>query len=172
MLTNTQLDYAAANLKDSYPYNLLLDIMDKLDPDLCIFNVYIPALFDYIEKVDFCNIIEKVYIQKESLLSDDEKEELDNMLNYINKHMSEFEIDFEYTPTITYEEYLYKAYDRYKQDWCNQRGYKLEDVELAESEDLPYHDEMYVCLDEFEDNEFLDESYMYYLMKDEYACWA
>ena len=63
-----------------------------------------------------------------------------------------------------YEEYKEKAYEAYKRDWCQCRGYRLKRVEKAYRNNQEYHGEMFVSLGEFEDCEFTDEDYMRALM--------
>lgn len=51
---------------------------------------------------------------------------------------------------------LYKAY---KEDWCKNRGYNLEDID----EETGINGECYVCFNEFLDNEYQDKDYCQYL---------
>lgn len=48
------------------------------------------------------------------------------------------------------------AYVAYTKDWMDQRGYLAED----EEEENGFSGELYVCLDEFLDAEYTDDSYM------------
>lgn len=73
---------------------------------------------------------------------------------------------------IEYEILSHRAYELYKKDWCVTRGYSYAEVCQADKEDVEYHGEMFVCKAEFEDNEFLDEEYMKYLLSEEdFWCW-
>lgn len=67
-----------------------------------------------------------------------------------------------------YDEFLKKSYEMYKKDWCNARGYNLVSVSEAATHDDEYNGEMYASLEEFEDCEFSDESYMRSLLGEEY----
>lgn len=51
---------------------------------------------------------------------------------------------------------LYKAY---KEDWCKNKGYNLEDID----EETGINGECYVCFNEFLDNEYQDKDYCKYL---------
>ena len=51
---------------------------------------------------------------------------------------------------------LQTAYEKYKNDWCKIRGYKLADID----EEIGINGECYVCFDEFRTNEFQDAKYM------------
>lgn len=61
---------------------------------------------------------------------------------------------------------LLTAYDLYKFDWCQQRGYNLTEVQAAYDRDEEYNGEMFVCLNEFEDYEYQDEGYVKYLFEE------
>ena len=52
-------------------------------------------------------------------------------------------------------------YDLYIEDWCNSRGYALQDVDP----EYGINNECYVCFEEFCDNEYLDEEHMTELEK-------
>lgn len=52
-------------------------------------------------------------------------------------------------------------YELYKIDWCEQRNISLKDA-IANKEN-GINGEMYVCFDEFMDNEYQDKEYMDYL---------
>ena len=54
------------------------------------------------------------------------------------------------------------AYGWYVEDWCNARGYNPCDID----EEVGVNGECYVCLEEFEDNEFDDTEYMTYLFRE------
>lgn len=45
---------------------------------------------------------------------------------------------------------LYELYEKYKRDWCEARGYKLEDVD----EHVGINGECYACFYEWYDNEY------------------
>lgn len=69
---------------------------------------------------------------------------------------------------VTYEYLLRKFYGRYKWQWCKDRGCKPEDVD----EEIGINGECFVCMEEFEDNEFQDEEYMKSLLcEEEYSWW-
>lgn len=58
---------------------------------------------------------------------------------------------------LTYDYFLEKCYGRYKYEWCKQRGVKPEEVD----EEVGINGgECFVCLEEFEENEFQNEEYM------------
>lgn len=66
-----------------------------------------------------------------------------------------------------YDMLFLKAYELYKQDWCSQRGYKL-----GEEDENGFNGELYVCMAEFEDNEFKEEEYMKSLLdNDDFETW-
>lgn len=66
-----------------------------------------------------------------------------------------------------YDEFLEKAYELYKQDWCSQRGYIL-----GEENENGFNGELYVCKDEFADCEFNDENCMKSLLdSDDFVIW-
>ena len=56
------------------------------------------------------------------------------------------------------------AYEAYRRDWCNQRGYPFDEVAAAEKNDEEYEGQMYVCQSEFEDCEMQDDEYMEQLL--------
>ena len=72
---------------------------------------------------------------------------------------------------VSYDYLLKKSYGRYKWDWCKQRGFSLEEVEKANENDEEYQGQMFVCLKEFEGNEFQDRDYMKYLLCNEEFSW-
>lgn len=67
-----------------------------------------------------------------------------------------------------YDEFLEKAYERYKEEWCAARGYNPALVEKAAMEDMEYNGEMYASMGEFEDCEFVDGEYMRWLIGSDY----
>lgn len=48
------------------------------------------------------------------------------------------------------KEALTELYEEYKRDWCEARGYKLEDMD----EEVGINGECYVCFNEWYDNEY------------------
>lgn len=68
---------------------------------------------------------------------------------------------------VTYEYLLRKFYGRYKWQWCKDRGCKPEDVD----EGIGINGECFVCIEEFENNEFQDKEYMRNLLCDEEFKW-
>lgn len=66
-----------------------------------------------------------------------------------------------------YTKLLHKAYELYKADWCDSRGFNLKEVESANCRDQEYKGQMYACLLEFEDCEFADVEYMQELLTQE-----
>ena len=62
---------------------------------------------------------------------------------------------------------LKKSYGRYKWDWCKQRGCKPEDVD----EEIGINGECFVCIEEFESNEYQDREFMRHLLCDEEFDW-
>ena len=68
-----------------------------------------------------------------------------------------------------YNAFVKVCYEKYKTDWCSERGYKLADVD----EETGFNGECYVCLEEFEEFEFQDAEYMKNLLsEDEYEKWV
>jgi hypothetical protein len=64
---------------------------------------------------------------------------------------------------------LDKAYEQYKEDWCEIRGYSLEDVD---EESGFYGGDCYVSKDEFFNNEFNDEDIMREILnKEDFDMW-
>ena len=51
-----------------------------------------------------------------------------------------------------YKKLIQEAYKKYVKDWCEARGYNPEDVDL----ETGINGECYVCINEFEQNEFQD----------------
>ena len=68
---------------------------------------------------------------------------------------------------VTYEYLLRKFYGRYKWQWCKERGCKPEDVD----EEIGINGECFVCIEEFEDNEYQDREFMRHLLCDEEFDW-
>ena len=67
--------------------------------------------------------------------------------------------------TTLFDTLLIKSFEKYKQDWCNARGYDITRID----EEIGINGECYVCLDEFEINEFQDKDYICTLLDaDEY----
>lgn len=60
------------------------------------------------------------------------------------------------TDNTKYESFLKYAYELYKHEWCKERGYDIENWD----EEFGFGGESFVCLAEFEDNEFEDEECM------------
>ena len=58
------------------------------------------------------------------------------------------------------------AYQLYKKDWCESRGYVLEDVERAYLADEQYNGEMFASFEEFLANEFKDTEYITTLFRE------
>lgn len=61
-----------------------------------------------------------------------------------------------------YSALLRRAYALYQQDWCREHGYQLADWD----EEQGFGSESFVCLGEFENNEFEDRDYMEHLLPD------
>ena len=68
---------------------------------------------------------------------------------------------------VSYDYLLKKSYGRYKWDWCKQRGCKPEDVD----EEIGINGECFVCVEEFESNEYQDREFMRHLLCDEEFNW-
>lgn len=67
-----------------------------------------------------------------------------------------------------YKKLIHEAYKKYVKDWCEARGYKPEDVDL----EIGINGECYVCINEFEQNEFQNEEYMARILSDtEFGMW-
>ena len=67
-----------------------------------------------------------------------------------------------------YKKLIQEAYKKYVKDWCEARGYNPEDVDL----ETGINGECYVCINEFEQNEFQDEEYMARILTDaEFGMW-
>lgn len=47
---------------------------------------------------------------------------------------------------------VHQAYEQYKQQWCEERGYNLSDID----EEIGIHGECYVCFDEFVQNDLIN----------------
>jgi len=54
-------------------------------------------------------------------------------------------------------------YKEYKKEWCEERRYELEEMELV-AEDEDYSGECFACYGEFCDNELQDGEYAVHLM--------
>lgn len=82
---------------------------------------------------------------------------------YIEEMYSYSELD-EYgdilvlTEGMELEEFLF---EKYKEDWCKERGYTLSDID----EELGINGECFACYEEFLNNEYKNEEYMLYLIK-------
>jgi len=57
---------------------------------------------------------------------------------------------------MQYKILLFRAYEKYKRDWCASRGYSLTDID----EETEINGECYVCIREFENNEFQEAEYI------------
>ena len=57
---------------------------------------------------------------------------------------------------MNYKELVNKAYSKYVKDWCESRGYYPGEIDP----EFGINGECYVCINEFEKNEFQDEEYM------------
>ena len=69
---------------------------------------------------------------------------------------------------MNYKQILNDAYKKYIKHWCETRGYKTSDVDP----EIGINGECYVCLNEFERNEFRDEEYMARILTDnEFTLW-
>lgn len=67
-----------------------------------------------------------------------------------------------------YNAFVKECYEKYKADWCSERGYKLADID----EEVGIHGECYACLEEFEEFEFQDAEYMNALLSaNDFAKW-
>lgn len=64
-----------------------------------------------------------------------------------------------------------RAYNLYVADWLNQRNISILDVDFNDTE-LNFYGEIFACFDEFENNEFQDREYMWYLLSnDDFELW-
>ena len=69
---------------------------------------------------------------------------------------------------MNYKQILNDAYKKYVEHWCKVRGYNPADVDPENG----INGECYVCLAEFERNEFRDEEYMSKILSDnEFTLW-
>ena len=69
---------------------------------------------------------------------------------------------------MNYKQILHDAYKKYVEHWCKVRGYNPVDVDPENG----INGECYVCLAEFERNEFRDEEYMSKILSDnEFTLW-
>ena len=67
-----------------------------------------------------------------------------------------------------YKKLIQEAYKKYVKDWCEARGYNLEDIDF----ETGINGECYVCINEFEQNEFQNEEYMARILTDiEFGMW-
>ena len=60
-----------------------------------------------------------------------------------------------------------QTYELYKKDWCDSRGYNLQDYD----EELGFNGESFACFDEYRETEFQDSEYMKYLLGEKYLVW-
>lgn len=69
---------------------------------------------------------------------------------------------------MDYKKMVNDAYSKYVKDWCDVRGYTPSNVDP----EIGINGECYVCINEFERNEFQDEEYMTRILSDtEFALW-
>ena len=69
---------------------------------------------------------------------------------------------------MNYKKMVNDAYKKYVKEWCESRGYNPADVDP----ETGINGECYVCISEFERNEFQDEEYMARILSDtEYTLW-
>ena len=69
---------------------------------------------------------------------------------------------------MNYKEMVNKAYNKYIKDWCGARGYTPSCVDP----ETGINGECYVCINEFERNEFQDEGYMRSILSDsDFVLW-
>ena len=69
---------------------------------------------------------------------------------------------------MNYKKIVNDAYKKYVKEWCELRGYNPADVDP----ETGINGECYVCINEFERNEFQDEEYMESILTDtEFAVW-
>ena len=69
---------------------------------------------------------------------------------------------------MDYKKMVNNAYNKYIKDWCGLRGYTPSNVDP----EIGINGECYVCISEFERNEFQDEEYMARILSDtEYTLW-
>ena len=57
---------------------------------------------------------------------------------------------------IQYKILLFRAYEKYKQEWCAARGYDENEID----KETGINGECYVCIREFENNEFQEAEYI------------
>lgn len=69
---------------------------------------------------------------------------------------------------MDYKKMVNNAYNKYIKDWCGLRGYTPSNVDP----EIGINGECYVCINEFEKNEFQDEEFMSRILSDaEFALW-
>ena len=69
---------------------------------------------------------------------------------------------------MNYKTMVNDAYNKYVKDWCGVRGYNPSHIDPVTG----INGECYVCINEFERNEFQDEEYMARILSDtEYTLW-
>lgn len=69
---------------------------------------------------------------------------------------------------MNYKTMVNDAYNKYVKDWCGVRGYNPSHIDP----ETGINGECYVCINEFERNEFQDEEYMARILSDtEYTLW-
>ena len=69
---------------------------------------------------------------------------------------------------MNYKQILKNAYEKYVKHWCELRGYNPTDVDP----ETGINGECFVCINEFERNEFRDEEYMSKILTDnEFTLW-
>ena len=69
---------------------------------------------------------------------------------------------------MNYKQILKNAYEKYVKHWCELRGYNPADVDP----ETGINGECYVCINEFEQNEFRDDEYMSQILTDnEFTLW-
>lgn len=69
---------------------------------------------------------------------------------------------------MDYKKMVNNAYNKYVKDWCGVRGYTPANVDP----EIGINGECYVCINEFERNEFQDEEYMSRILPDsEFTLW-
>ena len=69
---------------------------------------------------------------------------------------------------MDYKKMVNNAYNKYVKDWCGERGYTPSNIDP----EIGINGECYVCINEFERNEFQDEEYMSGILSgSEFALW-
>ena len=115
----------------------------------------------------------KTYI--DAYLTDDDWEEgrviakvdMQGGVEYIDKRAMTDEYAQEIINSTRFDILALLAYDLYKQDWCEIRGYNLKDYD----EEHGFGGESFICYNEFKGAEFRDEEYMANLLGDKFAMW-